>query len=427
MFQKDVMAESEDILKIGLLFGEDINATTEDLPAVLSFQHKLIQEYLAAVYIVENMKLESAATFLNGAFPSWKEIETHREVIQFACGILADTNASPIGDHVAKVLAQHVHNECNIGKDLPYLTILQSCQKEGGLSALNPYMSEYPACGCPLAEVLTKTEVVYVTGIDRHDTLQLNPSPCSIILRFWPEESGNFTAMNSESFDRLWHALHSVAENVVALQLYAVSSENVTKLHKFPKLKTLTIKHCSKAAVEELTESINCWGLQPKLTRCHLENMSIPGSLISTLCKCMHVMHIDLSFCNMRDKVSILMVSPPLAMRELLLDDCSLDCSDLNHITQTIKEGRLKNLQMLGIENNPVGEIALGCLLEATISTKPQTGFTLKLGRSAVNKDGKSTDLSEQFTTEWKTRLKGTNINVDYIYCSLFYRSLMSV
>ncbi len=409
-FQKDVVAESAEILELGLLFGEDIQATTEDLPAVLSFQHKLIQEYLAAVYIAENMNPDTAETFLSTAFPSWEKIETHREVVQFACGILADTNANPdcITHYIAKVLAQHIYNELNAGNKMPELSIPQhSCQKEGGISAVNPYLSEYPACGHPLAEVLANTQLAYIDGITKNDTLQLNPGSSQIIVKL--------VGADSEEYDRLWKALGTKQCNLIALDLYGVRSRNVTKLQYFTQLKYLSINQCcfSDEEAENLAESIDSWGPQPQLTYCWLGMVSMPRSVLSTLSTCTNLSTLSLVGCDLHDKLSVLMASPP-PLRALTLVQCSLHGGDANYITQAIREGRLCNLQNLVISFNPVGEVAVGSLLEA-LSTRTHTELQqLLVGYTGVDEHGEETSLSEQFVTEWKAKLTHTDWGINW-------------
>ncbi len=416
IFQKDVIAESEDILKLGLLFGEDTNATTEELPAVLSFQHKLLQEYLAAVYIAEQTKLDTSSTFLTQAFPTWETIETHKEVVPFCCGILSGIDAFPSANHVAKHLLQNVHDTLNYGKDfmdergleLRGFSILRYCQKEGCQPALNRHVSKYPKCGHSLAEVLEYTQLAYVTGIDSNDTLQLNPSPSDIIV--------DLGEVDSDGFDRLWHALKSINANVIALQLVEVRSPNVTKLHHFPQLKHLHLESydCSEEAMDDLAESINSWGPQPQLTYCSLWKVPIPRSVMTALCKCTHLKHLDLTRCNLDGKLSVFMADPPHALRELRLNECSLHGADVDHLTQLIRDGHLTSLQKLNIYCNPVGEVAVGHLLEALISIRPHTQLKLWLDETGVDENGKPTELSEQFTTEWKTMLTDTNIKVDW-------------
>ncbi len=397
LLQRDIIAESEDILKLGLLFGEDINATTEDFPAVLGFQHKLIQEYLAAVYIAKNVKLDPTGTFLREAFPTWHSIENHKEIVQFACGILADTNANAIINHIARV--QHVYDELDNGRNLPDLSILQSCQKESGLS---------------VAEVLANTELAFITDIDENDTLQLRPSSAQIIVKLGGEFNEP-SRVDSERIDRLLQALKSVQANVIALYLYKIKSPNVTRMQHFCQLKHLHIEGgCGVEAMIDLAESIQAWGPQPQLKYCMLWKVPISSSVMTALSQCTQLMYLNLRRCNLHDKLSIFMSRPPAGLRDLILWQCSLDAADLNLITQTIREGCLTSLEELNIQCNPVGETAVGRLMEALISTRPPTQLTLLLGLTGVDEAGKCTVLSEQFQTEWEAKLTGTTINVEW-------------
>ncbi len=229
-FQKDVIAESEVILKLGLLFGEDNYASTEDMPSVLSFQHKLLQEYLAALYIAENAKLDSTSEFLTEAFPTWDTIESHREVVQFACGILGGSGAGIVIKHVARVLVIHTNDQLESGErpsviheydfsQFSSLSLLASFQREGGVSDRNFPISKYPACRRPLAELFANTQLTYINNIDENDTLQLSPSSASIIL-----ELSSQNGVSTEQFDRLWHALCSIQANVTALYVHGIKS-----------------------------------------------------------------------------------------------------------------------------------------------------------------------------------------------------------
>ncbi len=400
-------------MKLGLLFGEDTEATTEELPAVLSFQHKLLQEYLAAIYIVENVRLDTTSTFLAKSFPTWGKIETHREVVQFAGGILAsiDTSLVCITDHVAKTQILNEHNKLNNGKDLAKdFSILFSCQREEGLPAFNPYLSEYPTCGHPLAEVLAKTELVYITGIDENDKLELNQSPAQIIVKL--------ESIDEEKYDRLWQELHDISANVIALSLSGVRSANVAKLSQFPQLKYLHLGDCDLSEEEggDLAESIEAWGSNPQLTFCAFWGVPIPRSLMTGLSKCSHLVHLDLIRYDLHDKLDAFMSTPPPALRDLTLFQCSLHASDIDHITQAILQGGFKHLELLGIHENPIGEAAVGHLLAALVSIRPKTQLELWLYVTGVDGNGEHTDLSKQFITQWKAKLTGTNINVSWEY-----------
>ena len=64
---------------------------------------------------------------------------------------------------------------------------------------------------------------------------------------------------------------------------------------------------------------------------------------------------------------------------------------------------------------NPIGEVAVGSLLEALISTRPQTKLDLYLDNSDV--DGRYyTKLSDQFISKWDKRLKDTAIRVRWTF-----------
>ncbi len=336
--------------------------------------------------------------------------------MQFACGILADTDASPIVNHIAKHLVQHVHSLYDNGKYILDFSILKSCQKEGNLPAFNPYFTKYPACGLPLAEVLVNTELAYITDIDENDPLELKPSPAQIILHL-RETSG-------KTYDRLWQALHLVPKNVIGLYLFKVSDPNVCKLHEFSALKFLSIENHGNIDIEDtvhddLIESINCWGPQPCLTYFKLFRMSMTRTLMTALCNCTNLMHFKLSDCRMNlidgldcfgENMSILMASPPETLRELTLNYmyCDIHDVDVDHMTQAIREGKLTNLQSLDLSfNDGVSEVAVGHLLEALISIRPHKQLELLLYGTGV-------DENEQFKTEWNAKLAETNIDVKW-------------
>ncbi len=417
--QKDVVAESPEVLQLGLLFGEDINATTEDLPAVLSFQHKLLHEYLAAVYIAENAQLHNTSTFLAEAFPTWEKIQNHREVVQFACGILAENEASSITNHVAKVLGQFACKQLNAGMKpaiLSYrdisLPLLESFEKEGNVSStVNPYLCRYPACGHSLAQLLDSTEVIFIDGVDDNDKLQLKSGSGEIFLKIKLQE------VDSERVNRLWQALHCIPTNVTALH-HEVKNVNVTKLRHFSKLKYLCLRDCScsETEMQDLAKSIMSWAPQPQLRYCKLWWVPIPRELMTALHTCPYLVYLDLSECHLTNNLSTLMATPPPALKDLRLELCSLNGTDVQHVTQAIRGNRLIYMQHLNINRNPIGEVAVGSLLEAIICTRPHTQLNIKLGTTGVYEDRKylHSKLSKHFVAQWKTKISGTNINVKW-------------
>ncbi len=394
---------SPEILKIGLLFGEDVNATTMDLPAVLTFQHKLIQEYLAAVYIAEKIKLSASTIFLTEAFPTKEKMVLHKEVLQFACGILGETdNASPLVNHIGSLLAQDVYQQLNLGiiLDLSGIDIiLKPCEKESGITRPNPYLCEYPSCEHPLAEVLSASKLVYINGVSRTDTLHLIPCSADILL---------YPPIDIAIRDKLLQALEGKEASVISLRL----SGNVTKLSRFSKLKQLhnsiSLPSGEAEAMEDLAESIKSWGTEPPLTHWKLVG-NLSESVMSSLCLCTQLLYLDLNQSNLRDKLCLLMASPPPALKELRIHQCSLGPSDVDSISQAVKCFKLSQLEKLDISDNRVGEPAVNSLLEAFTSTRPNRQMTIKLVSTALVFFPRPS-LSDKFVAEWKTKLKDSEI-----------------
>ncbi len=90
---------------------------------------------------------------LDETFPTWQEIETHKEVVHFLCGLLAERGATSVTDHVAQLLLQHTHDQLNTGETLSVLKdmvepsialmLMEAFRKEGGVPAFNQYLSVY--------------------------------------------------------------------------------------------------------------------------------------------------------------------------------------------------------------------------------------------------------------------------------------------
>ncbi len=427
-FQKDVVAESPDILMLGLLFGEDIDATTTDLPEVLSFQHKLLQDYLAAVYIAERAKTD--ASFLPNLFPDFRQISVYRDVVQFACGILAETNdAHHLTDHVAKKINELAQYELDDGMELflgdqvsrsvviyrplPF-ELLATFQKEGRVSSLNPYIVEYPNGRHSLAEIMSQTQTVVIIKLDNNDNLQLKPSPANVILG--PQIA--VQAKDRDIFYQLITRLCSISANLTAFYNHQVQTcfqeiPMIRKLGSFPQLKYLSFTNFGgiDAENEAFTQSIGSWGPDAQLRYCYLGGIPLPKSAIDALSKCLHLHHLALYVSDLGGKLATFMASPPPGLRNLILYTCSLKSSDVHHIVEAVKEDRFPYLREVDLQCNPIGETAVNSLLEA-IATRPHREISLKLDKTNHNENGKFCDFSETFVNKWSTNLIDTKINV---------------
>ena len=290
------------------------------------------------------------------------------------------------------------------------LPLLESFQKEGKVSTvINPDLCLYPAFGQPLAVVLANTTLAIITDVDENDPLQLSPSMAKVVLCL--------EGIDSIKVDRLFKALSSIQAEVIAVDLHQVKNTMITNLGKFSKLKHLSIPDADVTALENLAESIESWGPQPPLTYCHVggEGPTIPSRLVTSLSKCTHLKHLELSGKNLHDKLSILIGSPSPELRHLKVSDCSLQGSDIDHLTTVFREGRLTQLDKLDLEENPIGEAAVGHLLEAIISTRPHTRMQVNLKITGVDEGGDVTELTDEFIDEWKTKVSGTMIIVEGI------------
>ncbi len=193
-------------------------------------------------------------------------------------------------------------------------------------------------------------------------------------------------------------------------------SANVTKLHHFPQLKCLNIDKCGYGETEgeNLVESINSWGPQPELTYLYLHDVFIPESLMPALCKCTNLLTLKLWCCGVRNKLSVLLASPPPLLAEFRLESCRLNGKDVDDITKAIKGGTLNNLVVLDINENGVGKEAVDRLLEAIVSTRHQKHFKLNLTDTDIDENSNINELDEQFIDKWEGKLTDTDIDVTW-------------
>ncbi len=337
------MEESEDILKLGLLFGEDTEATSEEMPEVLSFQHKLLQEMVAAYYIADQAKTN--VSFLNDAFPSWGRVETHKEVVQFTCGLLArsEIGARAITDHVAHTLGAGITALINDGRVKIFqvepsniwtaridFALWKLLQEEGRVTHVSPYFSEYPDCGNPLAEVLSNTGLALITGVDSKDSLKVESSTAYVILSLAETGKGEFS--------RLWKALKSAKTNIVALHLFECEIDENT--------------------MDELGKYIADRGSEMPLKIIHLDMIPIPNSLLASLGKCTRLVHIDMAWCNLSNRVHLLVDNPSPVLKCLSLTNAHLLSDDVDQIADSVRQNKLGKLEQLDIQYNPICSMA---------------------------------------------------------------------
>ena len=97
-FQASIEEDGVDLLELGLLMTEEPGVMEEDDEELYSFQHKLLHEYTAAIYV--SKQIEENPHFLSQHFPTHADIYNYREVIAFCVHILRSQNASLPLKHV---------------------------------------------------------------------------------------------------------------------------------------------------------------------------------------------------------------------------------------------------------------------------------------------------------------------------------------
>ncbi len=426
-FQRDIISVNPEILKLGLLFGEDLNATTDDLPEVLSFQHKLIQEMLAAYYIADQAAKKrqgrpkkgntTKIPFLDTAFPTWECAQKHQEVIRFSCGLLSKTatGAKPLIDHVASLLACHIRAQLNEGSEEALsdsLRLHDSFQKEGCLSEVNEYLCEYPACGRPLGEVLTKIKLAVIRGldIDNDDVVNVNQWSADIILHLHCKRI-------TEDSKKLWNGLESSRGNLLGW--------------------TLDDCEIGKNKFEDMIKSIDKMSSDPQLRYAYFDILEhIPSSLPAFLQKCRHLRYLYMGGLDPSSQISVFLRDMPKSLRVLCLPRSRLGPEDVDLITDSVRNNKLPQLRELDIEDNPVGKGAVRSLLEAFHSLAMNKGkyagpdderdtsnkIEIYLHHTDIREEfdeeeeyyDDTKDLPDDFIEEWEEKLAGTNIKIDW-------------
>ncbi len=292
-------------------------------------------------------------------------------MVQFTCGLLARTEigARVITDHVAHTLGDGITALINDGMvkifqvepsnnwtPIINFGLWKLFQEEGCVQQVSPYLSEYPYCWNPLAEVLTNTQQALITGVDSKDSLKVESSTASVTLSLAETGKGEFC--------RLWKALQSAKANIVALHLFECEID--------------------KNTMDELGEYIADRGSEMPLKIFHLDMIPIPNSLLASLGKCTRLVHIDMAWCDLSNRVHLLMNDPPPALKCLSLTNAHLLSDDVDQIADSVRQNKFGKLEQLDIQYNPIcsmaeaelfdklseycSEPALGGLLEAFLS-----------------------------------------------------------
>ncbi len=391
LFQDDVIEESPELLKLGVLFGQEVDIDTEDLPEVLSFQHKLIQEFFAALFIakqVKDNKLDSS--FLKAAFPTFSDLDVNRYILKFASGHLASQNERFITNHVANTLAEEICKDFSSrGLDQFYATLqsgselLRSCHEEGIVSTINPYLCIYPSCGYPLVDAIKCSQLVVINDLNESDPLKLQSLSTPVVVHIVKHRCRG----RERELDRLMTALASARINLLAVRTDPETMYcKICKLMSFPKLRAISSgwsTRLEEKQVRDLTDSINSWGPEPQLQALHcilpvLEDrrqaIALYIPFIKALSKCVNLQELILFDGNQIECVPALMGAPPPQLKRLWLlgPDQSINSSVWHSIVRAMRKQKLQYLQVLNTILGPqIQYDILYSLVEAFIDVRP--------------------------------------------------------
>ncbi len=438
--QIDIVEESADILKLGLLFGEDQDVTGEDLPEVLSFKHLLIQEYVAAIYITH--KILEDQRFLETAFPTWAAIEKRREVVRFVCGLLKETDASPMVNHVCQKMVENTYSSLEHGKglsligshlgedeeedrygDLPLLWVFQ---EEGGVDKFNEFLCVYPDSGYPLSYLLNNTQLVVIRSLttDLSDLDSISEQYSAKII--FDVYAKGATADTTD--ERLHYVLVKLGSKDNILGLHINRTKLLASLGVLPKsLMYLTLTRCD-INTEDQCELLVGLGKMHRLKYLHLpsnrmkehgfhvvqglkelapqsqlKNLNLDGSflpcivselLLETLCHHAHLERLQLSGNMVGGKMKLFTTSSPKQLKELVMRMCSPSKEDILSISSAFHTGKFQNLEHLSLSANRLTDSVLEPLMEAVLATQSQRKQSILL-------DVRRNKLSESFLKEW--------------------------
>ncbi len=383
------MEESEDLLKLGLLFGQELDPETEDLPEVLSFQHKLIQEYFAALFIAEQCKTDRS--FLQRAFQTLQDATRHHDVLRFTSGHLESCDASLVTNHIAQIAAVEIHKGLN-GTGLyahVHLELIQEMlpafHKEGSVSTINQYLCIYPACGHPLSDAITSSQLVIITDVNESDPLHLANSQTKVIV--------NIKGVQKNTVERLMAALalahinlQGIVCDIVCSYTYDITSFPQLKQISFDSWLSTSMMH--EKQISDLTDSINSLEPEPQIRvlQCCLptlhdrkQALTLLIPFIKALNKCSHLHFLSLTG-DVGDFLRGLMGIPPPQLKVLFLAQPCINADNiLESMANAVKRQKLEKLEGLALIFCQISKPALTSLVKTFIASRPDTKLDLIL------------------------------------------------
>ena len=407
-FQADIIAESETILKLGLLFAKDAELTPQGIPEVMTFQHKLFMEYIAAVYLSEQTKQNPE--YIKSVFPTWKDIEKHSEIFKFTCGLLKDTGADHIVDHAVECSKQYCLEQLEGGKFLSFFkndrmfSTLDAIQREAGITNANCGVFPLHQQLHSMSTVPSGAQFVVIKDLILKEE-DLSVLAASDIVVSLVGDFPNFQKMswNSHKMSGTIQTLQKCRENILAIQMFLcenelvsgiaslmpatrlaqlhiescyLSPENISTLKGMPQLIYLSLQEIDNLAPQghHLVAAIQAWKGQSRLKKLDLLGNNLPASVCKPLlaavaANCRRLEEIQLFRNTLTGFLAIFLQDPPSALTELWMNNTGLQAEDIESLAAALAEGKMQQLIVLDIRGNNLSETDASVLLHPLLNS----------------------------------------------------------
>ncbi len=399
--------ESEYILYFGLLFAEELQYSIDESTEILTFQHRLLQEFTAAYYICQQVihEPDEGSAFLKRVIPDWDCITKQGiEVILFICNLLKKSEKSAVMvDHVGNCIAEHLNQKLESGESLikscsptaisdesKHVRLIGILQEEVGLPKLNKNFSIYPECGHLLKDVLAESQMALFNGVitDQNAALvDLGPFPDNVNAKVI------ITNVTVKFCNQLMKMVESHRDCIQAILLnrLSVNFSPGLQLSSLPcSLRHLELVQCfinEKWSCEQLgialkdmvhltrlnlrhndmrqhgvhiAKALEAMASKSKIQHLNLSLNYFPidmsSVLLSTLTKHTQLRELDLSVNTLEGCVPSLMQSPPPSLSMLDLNTCELNADDIRSISFALQQGKLLQIESLNVKGNGLSE-----------------------------------------------------------------------
>ncbi len=439
---------------MGLLFAEEVQYSIDESTDILTFQHRLLQEFTAAFYICQNV-MKEGQSFLDILTLDWNCIEKQKEVITFACGLLKNLDKSSfMVDHVCRCVTEYVDQRLASGEKLEFcqfakeqghemmpVNLVSRLQEEAGLPKLNNYFSMYMSQerDRPLTEVLVHSELILINWHQRRyayfsDTPEIDTVPDKINGKVILNVSNNQSdSISNALIMKLGDNVQAILFRNAYLGYTPVLPNSLRHLHlvecainheeickhlgmALKQMHHLTYLELYGNRMEKfgvyLAEALDHTASQSKLRYLSLRHICLPvevsSVLLSAVTRHSHLQELLLDRNQMYGCMDKLMQSPPPSLRVLSLVNAveKFPVGEENEavlaMSSAISDGKLPNIERLNLNLNVLRQSAIKPLLESVqglqFPENPLKEPRLVLGMG-------SGPESQEFIDSWKAKL----------------------